>query len=231
MAYTADWSNTIIVDHTKLNEVAAGMRATRLAVSERLTNLIYGFTAGETQTNEGVKNLPFVVQASDPGATVDKVKAYAKDISAKAELHLQDEDGNVVIVTRAGKIAIDSVFRSSDLLHTFSSTIPTNFTDITSTYNGKFLRVSTGTAETTGGADTHTHGAGSYTVPSHNHGGGATPISQAGIGSATDGVNIGDQHREQTATIPTQAAATITGTSASNDNVPAYVQCKLYKRS
>lgn len=102
MVYSNDWVNTNPIDHTKFNQIAGEVRDVRTDVSERLTNLFYGFTSGETQTNEGVKNLPFVVQGSDPGATANKIKAYAKDVSAKAELFLEDEDGNVIQVTAGG---------------------------------------------------------------------------------------------------------------------------------
>ncbi|RTL04649.1 tail fiber protein [Candidatus Dependentiae bacterium] len=44
----------------------------------------------------------------------------------------------------------------------------------------------------------------------HNHGGTATPITQGSPGSASNGVNIGDQHREQYATIANDLSPTQT---------------------
>lgn len=182
MAYTADWSNTIIIDHTKLNAVAAGMRATRLAVSERLTNMIYGFTSGETQTTEGIKNLPFYVQSGNPGATADKIKVYAKDVNAICELFIQDENANVKQIVG---------FRTGDKLFSSSTTTPNGFTDQSATYEGKNIRVSA-TALSTGGSDTLSGSTASYTlttsdIPAHTHtigkGDRTSPGSMTGGGS------------------------------------------------
>lgn len=116
--------------------------------------------------------------------------------------------------------------RSGDVLFSSSPTTPDGFTDISSTYANKFLRIST-TALSSGGADTHTHGAGSYTVPAHSHGGATGGVSFGGGGSLTSGA-LDTAH---THTISTEAAATITGTSASGDNVPAYMTLKAYQKS
>ena len=229
MAYTRNWSESNPQDHLKFNQTSGQIRDVRADVAERLKNLLYGFISGETQTTEGVKNLPFYVQGSDPGATADKIKAYAKDISSKAELHLQDEDGNVIVVTRSGKLAIDSVFRSSDLLMTASSTVPTNFTDITSTYSDRYLRVgSTGLA--TGGSSTHTHGVGSYASADHSHsmsnsgvtGGSYRASTTTGGAIAADGSHT---HNDLSG-----GGAAITGTSGSGNNAPLYVDMKVFQR-
>jgi len=117
--------------------------------------------------------------------------------------------------------------RTSDLLSSGSTSTPSGFTDVSSTYNNKFMRVSTGTPFTTGGADTHTHGAGSYANPSHNHGGVTGGVSlNTGGGDNTAGI-LDTKH---THSVSTQAAATITGTSASGDNVPAFLEVRLYQK-
>lgn len=101
MAFSADWSNTIIVDHTKLNAVAAGIRATRLAVSDRLAAIVSGFVAGETV--KGILNLPFIAQ-STPGTVTDQIQLYGKAVGGKTELHALDEDGTERAVTTGGKL-------------------------------------------------------------------------------------------------------------------------------
>lgn len=106
MAYTNDWSNLIPIDHTKFKAMPGTVRQSRADISERLANLFYGFTAGETQTDEGVKTLPFRYQAGDPGATANKIKLYSKLVSAKPELFAQDADGNVLQITKAGALNV-----------------------------------------------------------------------------------------------------------------------------
>lgn len=116
--------------------------------------------------------------------------------------------------------------QSGDLLLTSVVAARTGWTDVSATYSGYFIRISSGTALNTGGADTHTHGAGSYSMPAHSHGGATGGVSFGGGGSLTAGV-LDTAH---THSISTESATTITGTSAAGDNVPVYVQCKLYKR-
>lgn len=93
---------------------------------------------------------------------------------------------------------------------------PTGTTDVSGTYSNLFIRINA-VAGSTGGSDTHTHAAGSYAVSGTTGG-----VIQDAISTTTDGVNIGDQHRAQTAPF----SASVTGTSASGSNVPAYVTMK-----
>ena len=106
MAYTRDWDNSTPADHTAEPDTPLKIRQTKTDVSERLKNMLYGFTSGET--DEGFKYAPFKVQTSDPTATANQVRLYTKDVSSKAELHFIDEDGNVKQVTTAGKLNIAS---------------------------------------------------------------------------------------------------------------------------
>lgn len=219
-AYSADWSNTIIVDHTKLNEVAAGMRATRLAISERLTNMFYGFTAGETQTTEGVKNLPFYVQGSDPGATADKIKLYAKDVSSKAALFIEDEDANVWQFSQ----------RSGDKLFSSNSTTPAGYTDQSTTYSGKNVRISA-TALTEAGSDTLSGSTASYTlttadIPAHTHGLAQGIGAQAGS-NAYEAVTSGSSFSTGSTGGGGGHSHSLSGISCVN----AYVTLKLYSRT
>lgn len=116
--------------------------------------------------------------------------------------------------------------RSGDVVFSSSTTTPDGFTDISTTYANKFVRISA-TALSEGGADTHTHGVGSYTMPAHSHTGSTGGVSFGGGGSLTSGA-LDTAH---THSISTEAATAITGTSASGDNVPAFVTLKAYQKS
>lgn len=102
---------------------------------------------------------------------------------------------------------------------------PAGTTDVTSTYSNKFLRVNA-TGGSTGGADTHTHAAGSYAGPSHTH-----PFTTGGIAAFSGGgLNSSgalDSPHYHTGTTDAGGTGAVTGTSASGDNVPAYVTGKL----
>jgi len=107
MVYTRDWLEANPVDHTKFSAQPGNVRSHKVDVSDRLKTIFHGFIAGETQTDEGAKVLPFVVEVSDPGGSTDKIKLYAKDVGGKAELFSQDEDGNIKQLTSAGKLNVE----------------------------------------------------------------------------------------------------------------------------
>ena len=214
MAFAADWSNSIIVDHTKLNAVAAGMRAIRTAVSDRLATIVSGFVSGETVL--GILNLPFIA-VSAPSIATDQIQLYGKVVGGKTLLHTKDEDGT------EGQLV---PLRTGDKLLSSNTTTPPDFTDQSSTYADKFIRISS-TALSTGGADTHTHAAGSYAGPAHTHAvSGLSLIPFAGGG----GIDYYSP-RASSHTSDSGGTGAVTGTSASGDNVPAYVTLKIYSKN
>ena len=126
--------------------------------------------------------------------------------------------------------------RTGDMLFSSSGTTPDGFTDVSATYANKFIRVSA-TALSAGGADTHTHAAGSLLGPSHIHTSSSTDDGGTlqGLYSTTTGtgVNNGDQRQAHKHVFTTAASGTgaVTGTSASGDNVPVYVTLKMYQKN
>lgn len=107
---------------------------------------------------------------------------------------------------------------------------PTGSTDVSTTYSNKFVRINA-TAASTGGTDTHTHAAGTYAGPSHTH---SVPYSgwstTSKVGNSTDlDTGKGSEASDITTANNTSGAGgtgAVTGTSASADNVPAYVTMK-----
>ncbi|MEK7140646.1 MAG: hypothetical protein AAB815_02560, partial [Patescibacteria group bacterium] len=91
MAFTADYSNTIPVDHSKINVGPSSIRDVRVAVSDRLATIVNGFTSGETSPI-GILKLPFIAVTA-PGTVTDQVQLYGKVVSTKTLLHMKDEDG------------------------------------------------------------------------------------------------------------------------------------------
>lgn len=78
MSYTNDWSDTVPIDHTKFKNMPGAVRTLRDDIEDRFKNLFYGWISGETQTTEGVKALPYVAQAGDPGAVTGKMMLYSR---------------------------------------------------------------------------------------------------------------------------------------------------------
>ncbi len=108
---------------------------------------------------------------------------------------------------------------------------PSGTTDVSATYSNKFIRINA-TAGSTGGADTHTHAAGSYTSPTT----GSTAITEANLPSHTHaaGTLTGGAHLhtlssytfDDNTEYPSQTKATIkfTTISAPTQFEPSWVQ-------
>jgi len=116
---------------------------------------------------------------------------------------------------------------SGDILLTTVSTARTGWTNVSSTYSNKFIRINA-TALSAGGADTHTHGAGSYAGPSHTHSGTTDGVTFGGGGSLTAGAL--DTTHTHTFTTGAGGTGAVTGTSASGDNVPAYMTLIMFQK-
>ncbi len=146
------------------------------------------------------------------------------------------------------KTTIGSIFRSGDLMLSTLTNAPSGWTDVSATYNNKFLRISSGTPLSTGGNDNHTHNGGGLTaashaltineMPSHHHYGFGefSPWIFGTAGSPNnEGSNGGIDYNNylyNTSNTGGNAGHThsITGTSAAASNVPAYVQIRIFKK-
>lgn len=243
-AYSRDWDETVPIDHTKFSAQPGHVRSAIIDVAERLENMFNGFISGETQTNEGVKNLPYVVQASDPGATANKIKLYAKDVSSKAELFAQDEDGDVIQITDGGVLkAIKTIYPVGSLYITTVSTNPATvlgFGTWAAFGEGKVLvGLDSGdtdfdTSEETGGAKTHSHSSGSLAGPSHNH-----TVSHDSWGEVIDNTagrlntHSDGAHRKATGAKTSSSSGTgsVTGSTATASSLQPYVVVYMFKRT
>jgi len=129
--------------------------------------------------------------------------------------------------------------RSGDLMLSSSAITPTGWSDVSATYNNKFLRISSGTALSTGGADTHTHTAGSLSVASHTHSYSGTTSALTGSLHRVDDNSGGsdfdwmspNSHTHTYSGTSGGTAPAVSGSTASGNNVPAYIQTKMYKKT
>ncbi len=109
MALTNDWSNLRPLGSEAANTIDDEMRTFRLDIAERITSILEGFAAGETEQGK-VKQFPFLDQTgSEPGTPTAGIVLYAKDASGQAELRVVDEAGNDVALTAAGVLSDDVI--------------------------------------------------------------------------------------------------------------------------
>ena len=138
-------------------------------------------------------------------------------------------------ITNADLALTGILMPSGAIFFMITGSCPSGTTDVTATYNNLFIRANA-TQGTLIGSDTHTHGVGSYTTASHNHGGSTSDVSRGlawNASSALDSVVSTSLDHAATggdynsATISTQSSAAITGTSASGSTIPAAFTAKL----
>jgi len=125
--------------------------------------------------------------------------------------------------------------RSGDVVLSSSADTPDGFTDKSSTYGNKFIRINS-TALSEAGSDTHDHGAasGSHTIsisemPAHTHT--VSKKSSGAIGSSPPTLSSDTDTDNNTLTTgSTGGGSGHTHTISSVDNIPAYVTLKLFQK-
>lgn len=103
MAFTRDWDESAPVDHTLNREWPSKDRNVKVDISDRIKSWIAGFISGESTA--GVKYIPFIDQAGNPSTITDQFLLFGKAVAGKTELHMKDEDGNVVQLSDGGKLS------------------------------------------------------------------------------------------------------------------------------
>jgi len=254
MAYSRDWSKLIPIDHTKFKDIPGAVRNLRQDLEERLKNFMYGFTAGET--SEGLKYAPLLAQGTAPTTSAATVCLYAQtDANGIAQFYLKDGTGNAIQVSKGGKLMglSSDVWRSGDMIPSTNTGAPTGWTDISSTYEGKFLRISTGTPLEAGGSDTDSVTLETANLPAHAHAAGTLATASDGahthtIGFAGGGSGSVPQQPYQVSADPAQDYSTTSssgahthamsgstanagsGTAFTVDTVPAYIRTRMYRK-
>lgn len=124
-------------------------------------------------------------------------------------------------------------FDTGDICLSTAAKDETGWTEITSTYSEKYLRVgSTGLA--TGGASTHTHAAGTFAGPSHTHTvlkDGYTLNESAADGTIMITHPADSRGMQNDITSESGGTGSVTGTSAAGNNTPLYVDLRLFSKN
>ena len=87
------WNEAIPAGSENANLADDYLKYAKTEVSERVQDLIYGFTSGEDTDAPGFKLLR-MKQTSDPTTPADMVDLYCKDVGGNNELHWDDEAAN-----------------------------------------------------------------------------------------------------------------------------------------
>lgn len=109
MSFARDWLESNPVDHSKFKTQPGSVREFKVDISDRLKDFLYGFISGETDV--GAKTLPFISQgtAGTPSTAANKILMFGSDAPSKVEIWIIDEDGNLIQLTKAGKIPVESL--------------------------------------------------------------------------------------------------------------------------
>lgn len=231
-SYTETWDETKPAGSRDRSLGDDDIREFKRAIRERL-NEDHVTPSDETGfTTVGYhRKTTLIKQGSNATAVTDTYILFCKSDGSTDELFGIDESGNVIQFTDAGKLAVlgSEGWRTGDKLLSSNTTTPTGWTDQSTTYDAHFIRIDDGTPLTTGGTNTHTHAAGSYAGPSHTHTFTTGGVSFGGGGSLTAGAL--DTAHTHSGTTDAGGTGAVTGTSASGDNVPVYVQMKMYSKT
>ncbi len=129
-------------------------------------------------------------------------------------------DTKLAQITTISKVASSAIdgWKTGDWTISSVTTARTGWTNVSATHTGRFMRINA-TPLSTGGADTHTHTAGSYAAASHTHN------VSVGFESNDTGGNFAGQSGATGS-----AAPAVTGSSATANNIPAFVQTVVFQR-
>ena len=153
-------------------KILMGENGGTLSITRKTANTL--ITAAGFNTN--YDEIEAVVNGDIDGTNIedDSITAakLASDIVRSGYGLLQHTDGTLYVdvygvLVNAGTNGIEWG-RANDMLLSASAVTPDGFTDVSATYEGKFIRVSA-SALSTGGSNTHSHTLAEANLPSHTH--------------------------------------------------------------
>jgi len=245
MSYTRDWDEADPIDHTKFKNAPGEIRDTKVDIGERLKNILYGFTSGETY--EGIKLGRFIkIGTGAQTAPSGTGAASALDLFARVngtgsvmELYCQGGTGGELQLMKIGTDGLAKIPNASledPLLTVLAAAYPVGSIYMNASVStdpatllgfgtwaalgaGRVLLGNGGgyTAGDTGGAATVT--LTTNEMPSHSHGikGGTNTTSSGYVRYVSD--NVGDV-----------ANTDATGGGGAHNNLQPYLVVYMWRR-
>lgn len=244
MAYVETWDETKPAGSRDRSLGDDDIREFKRAIRERLAT-DHVFVADESgYTTVGYHSKATLIrQGANATAVTDTYILFCKSDGSTDELFGIDESGNVVQFTDGGALAVLGTqgWRSGDKLLSSNTNTPSGWTDQSATYNNNFIRISSGVPLTAGGADTHSHGGATASttltaaqsgLPAHTHTYNKA-VNTTGDADGADGWR-GNTSLTSATTGSTGGSSASSGHThdiSSDNNVPVYIQMKMYSKT
>lgn len=211
MAFTETWDETVPIDHSKFSTQPGHVRDLKTAVRERLQ--FGGMYFPDTDNAlAGEHTYARFAQTTAPSAVASKWHVYF----TASGMFVRTPAG--VDIQICSTTELSQSFVTGDWITSTVTTAHTGWTNVSSTYANKFIRIST-SGLSTGGSDTHDHG---FTY-AHTH-----TITTTNSITGTSGSPVNTAQHD---TYTTGSQNTSAGTTASGDNVPVYVTAVLFQKN
>jgi hypothetical protein len=246
MAFTRDWDEAAPIDHTLNREWPGKDRNVKVDISDRIKSWIAGFISGEATA--GVKYIPFIDQAGNPSTITDQFLLFGKAVAGKTELHMKDEDGNVVQLSDGGKLrslalkatAVADITNLMELIYPVGSVVTLGVSTNPATLYGVgtwiaiagkvIVGIDAGqtefdTLDETGGEKTHT--LSSAEMPSHQH---SITIDTRYDNSGAGFANAAVQAQAVNGSFVNQASG-FTGGGGAHNNLQPYIVKYVWQRT
>ena len=215
MAFTNTYDVSTPANASAPSGGAAAIRLLKAALQERLNPDHYFEKSGDTvddDTKVGYHRKATLMKLdADPTAVTDMGILYTKDVDGVPELFFLDENGVSPIQITSGGLLNSTGFISGDLLFTTNTGAKSGWTDKSTIWANKFIRVSA-TAGSTGGADTRTNLAGTELLVA---------------ASSTIAHVVGGEGVIASTSLHIH---TISGYTGAGDNVPVFITVRIYQR-
>jgi hypothetical protein len=212
------WNEAAPDDSTLANQIDDYNRDLRLGIRKRMDNEhVWGASQTGTAESGHHRFITLQQQTATPSLVAASGQVGCLFIGSSADgFQLMYEN------SAGGTYAVYIATAGDLLLSGCASPARSGWTDVSSTYNGKFLRIASSSPLTTAGADAHTHGAGTYVCTGTS----AAPTTSDYTHMNGDTPNPGHPQPDHVHTLNVN----ISGTAASANNVPAYVQMYILKK-
>lgn len=216
MAHTQTWNasfEAIPANGVDASEGALRIRNLKRNIRERLE---IDHIMDETNADGRHAQITFDAPRASPTNEVNVGFLYTKDVSAKAELHWMDEDGNELQLTSGGALKGGSYpFVTNDSFLARVATVASGFSTVSVTNKAVRINSSATTATSDGGSNGFTtsfnSAFSSSSTGSHTHGNGTLSVTVPDSGN--DAPSAGGAYN-----IPAIGSVSVTGSMSANSD-------------